>query len=232
MNLNPVPDISVVILCYKSGAYARTFYKRVADILKNNGLNYEIVLVGNHYPGSGDETPQIVEELAKMNERTVTVIKAKEGKHCGMGWDLISGLDATSGKTITVIDGDGQIAPEDIPRLYETLKKGNYDLVKGRRISRGDSFYRKFISFVFNTIMQVFFPGIPRDVNGKPKLFTREVYEKLKLESGDWFIDAEIMIKARRLKLKMGEIEPAKPIKTEPNQLKFKVCTQNFRKIQ
>jgi hypothetical protein len=33
------------------------------------------------------------------------------------------------------------------------------------------------------------------------------VYKKLRLESNDWFVDAEIMIKARRYKFKIGEIE-------------------------
>ena len=36
---------------------------------------------------------------------------------------------------------------------------------------------------------------------------TREVYEKMNLESDGWFIDAEIMIQARRMKLKIGEVD-------------------------
>ena len=35
----------------------------------------------------------------------------------------------------------------------------------------------------------------------------REFYEKINLESDGWFIDAEIMILARRLNIKIGEIE-------------------------
>ena len=44
-------------------------------------------------------------------------------------------------------------------------------------------------------------------MNSKPKLMTREVYEKISLESTGWFIDAEIMILARRLGVKIGETE-------------------------
>jgi len=56
--------------------------------------------------------------------------------------------------------------------------------------------------------MQLFFPGIiTKDINGKPKIFTRQAFEKLQLESNDWFIDAEIMIKARRLGFRVGEVE-------------------------
>ena len=44
-------------------------------------------------------------------------------------------------------------------------------------------------------------------MNSKPKIMTREFYEKISLESNGWFIDAEIMILARRLGIKIGEIE-------------------------
>ena len=52
------------------------------------------------------------------------------------------------------------------------------------------------------------FPGLAvRDVNAKPKILTRSAYERLALRSDDWFIDAEILIQARRLGFRIGEIE-------------------------
>jgi hypothetical protein len=55
--------------------------------------------------------------------------------------------------------------------------------------------------------MKILFPGIiSTDINGKPKIFTRDALDKLDLESNDWFIDGEIMIKARRYDFKVGEI--------------------------
>ena len=44
-------------------------------------------------------------------------------------------------------------------------------------------------------------------MNSKPKIMTREFYEIISLESNGWFIDAEIMILARRLGIKIGETE-------------------------
>src|SRR3989338_2024180 len=200
------PDISVVILCYRSGNFATTFHKRVTDVLTKNNLDYEIVLVGNYRLGSGDITPDVVREVARTDPRTVCVVKEKTDQSQAMGWDMRSGLEASSGKTITVIDGDGQMPPEDILKLFQKMKDGGYDLCKTVRISRGDGLYRKLISRTFNLAMRVLFPGIHGDINSKPKLFTREVYEKLHLESNDWFIDAEIMIKVRNFNIKIREI--------------------------
>ena len=44
-------------------------------------------------------------------------------------------------------------------------------------------------------------------MNSKPKIMTREFYEKMNLESNGWFIDAEIMIFARRVLARIGEVQ-------------------------
>jgi hypothetical protein len=45
-----------------------------------------------------------------------------------------------------------------------------------------------------------------RDINGKPKGFTRRAYDDLNLLSDDWFIDAEIVLEARRQGMRIGEV--------------------------
>ncbi len=46
-----------------------------------------------------------------------------------------------------------------------------------------------------------------RDLNATPKVFTREFMEASRLRSKDWFIDAEMVIKAERMGLAVGEME-------------------------
>ena len=43
-------------------------------------------------------------------------------------------------------------------------------------------------------------------MNSKPKILTRNAYSRMHLKSDDWFIDAEIMIQARRLGLRISEL--------------------------
>ena len=78
----------------------------------------------------------------------------------------------------------------------------------GTPTRRGDGLKRKLFSLVFNGLFHVLFPGLPaRDINAKPKILTSSAYERLTLQSDDWFIDAEIMLQARRLGFRIGEIE-------------------------
>ncbi len=221
-----IPEISVVILCYKSGEYSKVFHKKVVEILTKNKLNYQVVLVGNYKKNSNDVTPEVINSIALRHKNTVAIAKNKSRPEYNMGWDMRMGFREATGDTIAVIDGDGQMIPGDIIRLYKKLKKGDFDICKTKRVVREDGIYRKIISFIFNLLMQLLFPGIVSDINGKPKIFTREVYEKFHLVSNDWFIDAEIMIKARKMKFKIGELSTS--FHRNPQRKSFITFSENF----
>jgi glycosyltransferase involved in cell wall biosynthesis len=200
------PELSVVVLCYRSGDAARSFAARISNALADAGIeDYQLVLVGNYVQGSGDTTPDVVRELAAEDPRIVCSAVVKQGM---MGWDLRSGLALATGEYLAVIDGDGQVLVEDLVRVYRLLREGSFDLAKTYRQKRGDGLKRRLYSLVFNGLFHLLFPGVPvRDINSKPKILTRAAYEHLNLQSTDWFIDAEIMIEARRLGFRIGEME-------------------------
>jgi glycosyltransferase involved in cell wall biosynthesis len=196
----------VVVLCYRAGEAVRAIVAGIVTALTDSGVvNYELVLVGNYLEGTGDVTPQVVRDLAAHEPRIVCCATVKRGM---MGWDMRSGLELATGDCLAVIDGDGQVLAADLARVYQKLRSGGFDFVKAARVHRGDGLLRKMISVVFNTLFHVLFPGLRvRDVNAKPKVMTRTAYERLALRSDDWFIDAEMMIQARRLGFKVGEVE-------------------------
>ena len=199
-------DTSVVILCYKAADSITEFVRKMKGLLEARGLSYELVLVANYnaHERETDRTPSVVNGLAARDSHIVVVSKPKEGM---MGWDLNCGLRAATGSTVALIDGDGQMPAEDIIRIYDALRSGNYDCAKTYRIGRFDGWKRKVISKVYNTLLKVFFPKVRlRDVNSKPKIFTREAYSKLNLKSTDWFADAEMMIQASYLGFRISEV--------------------------
>jgi glycosyltransferase involved in cell wall biosynthesis len=200
------PELSVVVLCYRSGGQARSCAARIGQLLAAAGIaDYQLVLVGNFEAGSDDTTPDVVRELASGDPRIVCSAVEKQGM---MGWDLRSGLALATGDCLAIIDGDGQVLVEDLVRIYRLLREQRLDLAKTYRSRRGDGLRRKLLSLVFNGLFHLLFPGLAvRDINAKPKILTRAAYERLSLQSEDWFIDAEIMIQARRLGFRIGEIE-------------------------
>jgi glycosyltransferase involved in cell wall biosynthesis len=201
-----VPELSVVVLCYRSGGAARSCAARIGEVLVDAGIhNYQLVLVGNFIAGSGDTTPDVVRKLAAADTRIVCSAVAKQGM---MGWDMRSGLALATGACIAIIDGDNQVPVVDLVRIYRLLFEQRLDLAKTYRTHRGDGIKRKLLSWGFNGIFHALFPGLPvRDINSKPKILTRSAYERLALKSDDWFIDAEILLQARSLGFRIGEIE-------------------------
>ena len=130
-----------------------------------------------------------------------------------MGWDMRSGFAAARGDYLLVIDGDAQNPPEDLAEMYRRMKANRADVMKGRRIARFDGPYRRIVSGGFNLLFMLLFRtrGL-WDINGKPKGLTRAAYEQLELTSDDWFIDAEIVLEARRKGLRdhrdAGDLPP------------------------
>ena len=199
------PNLSVVVLAYRSAETISPFVDSLIACLEADEPDWELVLVGNYFADTGDTTPLVVADLARRNSRILAVTRQKQGM---MGWDMQSGLEAATGKVIAVIDGDGQMPAKDVIRVYKKLQENNLDLAKTYRAQRDDGTYRRIISTVYNALFQALFPGLnSRDINSKPKVMTRSAYSKMNLRSDGWFIDAEIMIQARRMRLNIGEIE-------------------------
>jgi len=197
-------EISVVVLCYRSGEKIRGFVDRAVKLLNSAIPSWEIILVGNYVENTDDVTPVVVKDIASKNQNIKAVAYAKKGM---MGWDARTGFEKATGKYICLIDGDEQVPPEDIARVYKKITDEGLDFVTTYRSIRHDGSVRKCISVAYNLLFRVLFPGINfRDVNSKPKIFKKDAYDKMHLTSDDWFLDAEMVIKAKRLKLKAGEV--------------------------
>ncbi|MBN1364654.1 MAG: glycosyltransferase family 2 protein [Syntrophaceae bacterium] len=198
------PEISVVILCYKEGQRLSSFVNRTANLLERLFIPWEIVLVANYWDNKDDETPKEAKKISTQMSNIKVVSILKQG---GMGWDARNGFEKASGKFICLIDGDGQMPPESIIRVYEKIKNDKLDFVTTYRTERGDSILRKVNSYIYNLVFRILFPRIKvKDANSKPKIFTKEIYSKMRLSANDWFLDAEILIQCARMRLKIEEI--------------------------
>jgi glycosyltransferase involved in cell wall biosynthesis len=199
------PELSIVVLGYRAGESLRAFVRDLAAALATTGIERrcEIVLVANYWPDTGDPTPRVASEIAAGDARCTVVARPKAG---GMGWDMRSGLAAARGERLAVIDGDGQMPAADVVAVDRLLRARGADLAKTYRAVRRDGLYRRAVSAGYNLLFRALFPGLAsRDVNSKPKVMTRAAYRRLDLRDDGWFIDAEIMIQARRLGLRIAE---------------------------
>jgi len=202
--MNQDIELSVVVLCYKAEEHIIPFVEKLKQLLITITDSWQLVLVGNYIPGIPDSTKDVVQQLAQEDQHIKAIAFPKEGM---MGWDMKTGLDNADGRYICIIDGDGQFPIESIKKCYDCIKEKQLDFVKTYREQRFDGAYRKLISDGYNILFRLLFNGFDcKDANSKPKIFTREAYQKMDLRATDWFIDAEIMIHVRRHKMKFEEL--------------------------
>src|SRR5438128_10513230 len=204
MAKSPV-EFSIAVLCYRAEAEIIPFVENLHKIMSLFRFEWELILVANFWPGSSDRTPEICRRLAERLPRLRVLAEPKQGS---MGWDMRRGLDACRGKYIGVIDGDGQFPVEAIFSCFAKIRSDDFDMVKTYRVERQDGFYRRLISIAYNWLFHLFFRGSTRlrDVNAKPKIMRREVYEKMTLQANDWFIDAELILNCIKPSLRISDI--------------------------
>jgi hypothetical protein len=82
----------------------------------------------------------------------------------------------------------------------------DYDIVTGFRIYRYDPLTRLFLAWCYNLLARSIFRLRVRDIDCAFKLFRREVFDVIKIRSKKFFVDTEILAKARYHGFRMTEV--------------------------
>lgn len=160
---------------------------------------WELIVVDD---GSTDSTPRLLEDWSGREAR-VRVLR--QPRNLGYAKALIRGFDAARYEAIFYTDADAQFDLGEIVNLYPHLK--SVDMVVGYRKRRRDPGIRRVTSGVYNR-MQSLVLGVRgvRDVNCAFKLFRKSFFERVRLSSEGFVIDAELFARARRAGLSWREV--------------------------
>ena len=128
--------------------------------------------------GSKDHTLDIMRELHGKDGRVSYVNLSRNfGKEIAM----IAGIDYLTGDAAIIMDADLQDPPELIPEMISWWEKGYQDVSAKRRSRAGESFFKKWSSHAFYTILQKM-SSVPmqRDV-GDFRLLDKQCLNALRL---------------------------------------------------
>ena len=210
--------LSIVMPAYNEGGGIESTINKTISALRSGNFPFEVIVVNN---GSTDNSKEVLENLQKKYNE-LKVVNVMPNRNYGGG--IKAGLEKADGNIIGWTDADGQVHPQGIVDLYNLIDSGQFDVAKAYRHPRMESKYRKFQSGVFNAIFKMFFGNIADDVNAKPKLMKREIYNKYPLESNDIFIDAELIIRLAKAKIPIGNA-PVPFLKREFGKSKMRFWT-------
>ncbi len=195
------PAFSLVMPCYNEADCLRETAGELIAAFAQAQILLQLVLVEN---GSLDGTGKIIDALIAEGH---PVTKAYVPVNQGYGHGVLEGLRRCEAPMVGIICADGQVAAEVAVATYkQACAVSHPTLAKVRRRFRQDSWRRKVVSVIYNLGMQLAFGWLGSiDLNGSPKVMPRDVYEAMDLKSKDWFLDPEIMIKAKFLGVRVFE---------------------------
>ncbi len=198
---NNPPEISIVMSCYNEEEIVGYTIFQLVNAFEKSGYRLELVAVDN---GSWDRTGEIIKEWATRNP---SVVYHRVEKNEGYGNGVLSGIPLCNAPWIGINLADLPVEAPELVKLYEIAvnTKGS-KLFKVRRRFRMEGPIRRIVSITYNVIARALFGDLgSMDINANPKILPRAYLQRMNLRSKDWFIDLEMMIKAKRIGLGVFE---------------------------
>jgi glycosyltransferase involved in cell wall biosynthesis len=185
----------------------------------------EIIVVND---GSSDATASIIDELAAEQ---ADVVPVHHEVNRGYGAALRSGIYKASKDLIFFTDSDLQFDLEEIRHLQEWIHR--YDIVAGYRARRADPVHRRFNAWGWNVLVRLILGLKIKDIDCAFKLFRREVFQNIRLETVGAMINTEILTLAQRNKMRIKEVPVSHypRLAGEQTGANFKVILKALREL-
>lgn len=226
-----MPVCSIGVLSYNESKNLPAVIEGLAGVVKSlPDTVLKVVIINN---GSIDDTAVVISQI---EDRYNFVSHIDIPKNLGYGYGVKTGLMGLTGDVVGYMWGDNQFNPAVVKDLLAVFRQEpDVKLVKTYRRKRFDGRQRKLVSSFYQNIFRWLYGGGLIDINSTPKLFRYDFLQKiLPLQSNDWFVDAEIMIKSVRMTT-IGQIREL-PIDFYPRQfgksnVRFSTCFEFMRNL-
>ncbi len=167
--------VSIIIPGYNEGTHIFDNLLEIDCFAKKTFRDYEIIFVND---GSTDDT-QNKSELAALESSKIRILKCR--KNYGKGYALRLGTEVIKGQYTVFIDADLELHPSQLPRFFKIMVTENADAVIGSK-SHPESqlnypFGRRFLSSIYNKLINILFHLNLHDTQTGLKLFKSEVIQ-------------------------------------------------------
>lgn len=195
--------ISIIIPFHNEEENFEKQVKNVLALVKRAKLDVEIICVDDN---SSDKTPALCDEHAKRFKNIRTMHRKINP---GMGNALKEGTRMAKGNIVVWIMGDLSDDLNTIPAMIEKIDQGADMVFASRYMKGGDrgslSFFKAISSSGFTILTRLVLGIRVHDITNAFRAFRKEVFDSIKLESGDFAISPEFAIRAHLRGYKLDE---------------------------
>ena len=168
--------LSVIMPVYNLADTIEANIAETAELFVSHGVRAELVPVDD---GSTDGTAAALARAAEPKYEHVVVKPVICKRNGGKGAALRAGFDASAGEYVMLLDGDLDINPKQTPFFFAAMAEKGADIVIGSKRHKRSvvqyPWHRRFVSWVYFTLVRIFV-GLPiTDTQTGMKLFRRKV---------------------------------------------------------
>ncbi|MDR3633399.1 MAG: glycosyltransferase family 2 protein [Isosphaeraceae bacterium] len=196
--------ISVILPVYSE---TETVREIVAWLGKNlAGRLEEVIIVLS--PRSGEASSAVCRELAASNP---SVRLHVQERNPGLGFAVREGLALVRGNAVLLMDSDGEMEIETIPRMVTALTEGHCDLVVASRWIKGGGFsgydpLKAKLNWAFQQVFRLLYGTSIHDLTYGFKLMRTEIVRRIEWEGTLHEIACETTLKPLSLGYRLGEV--------------------------
>jgi len=191
--------LSVFFPAYNDSGTIASLVIRAVQVAATLTPNYEVIVIND---GSADDTPRILDELARVYPDHVRIVH--HVKNRGYGGALRSGFAAATKEFVFYTDGDAQYDPAEMTVLWDKMSP-DVDWVNGWKFSRADPLHRIIIGRLYHHSVKWLFGLRVRDVDCDFRLIRRRIFDVVRLEKSSGVICLEMMKKFQDAGFRVAE---------------------------
>lgn len=154
---------------------------------------YELLIIDD---ASTDSTPELADKYAAEDSRVRVVHHPVNRK---LGGSMKTGFSNATGDLVLYTDADLPFDMLEARKAVRLMRYYEADIVSAYRFDRtGEGYVRTVYSAFYNGLVRVLFGVKMRDINFAFKLCRGSLLREMELKSEGSFIDAELVIRARK----------------------------------
>ena len=193
--------LSVIIPCYNEASTVVALLDQVRAVDLGE-IEKEIVVVDDF---STDGTRDILREQSAQGDLALYFLPVNSGK----GAAVREGLRHATGDILLIQDADLEYDPADYPTLLRPILNGRTKVVYGSRFlgeHKAMYFWHAVGNRMLTLVTNILYDTTLTDMETCYKVFTREIADRLRLNSNRWGFDPEITARILRMGYRIYEV--------------------------
>ncbi|MBD78707.1 MAG: hypothetical protein CL840_07295 [Crocinitomicaceae bacterium] len=193
--------VSIIIPVFNEERDLKSTLDKVVNLqFKEPVSSFEVIVVDD---ASTDSSSEVLSNVAQENQNIL--FKRTHEINSGKGAALKTGIESSSGDIIAFQDSDSELDPNDLPILVNEMLVNNVEFANGSRylpgIVRPTYAYKRYVfNKLFSNLVSLLLDVRVTDIACGHKVFQRKLLNQIKIKENRFGVEAEIVIKALRLR--------------------------------